>query len=435
MVWRQNNRRSPINRVNPRCKYLNLARAGHVRYVKLHTRPNRLPNPIPLHGDDAFRPSTLQLFQILQQLFRVRSRPQKPLLDVPRFHARILMPPAEPAIHHLFVCQHRATLRTPVHPALFLVRNSPLQHPQKEPLVPPVILRLARGNLPPPVVAEPEAPQHALKLSNVAVGPRSWVGMVLDRSILRRQSKRVPSHRMEHVEPAHSLHARHHIANRVVAHVPHVQRPARVWQHLQHVVFWFLGIYFGFKDAILFPTFLPLLLNRLRVIVRHGSFFPPRVPHPCFLWVGLGFSSLQPLTFNFRLSTPALRSPCSLCYFLVFLFAFLLFAVLFLAGKSRELANFFPFFSISFFIFLIAGVSMLNPFSAAGPCNPANSQIFATFRRSSPGSSIGVSSKNARPAKPSGSVAPNRGCRKILANAASPIFPLPICSCRSTRPP
>ena len=45
---------------------------------------------------------------------------------------------------------------------------------------------------------------------------------------------------------------------------------------------------------------------------------------------------------------------------------------------------------------------MENPFSAAGPSTPANSHNFATFRRSSPGSSIGVSSKNARPANPSG---------------------------------
>src|SRR5208337_2193985 len=41
---------------------------------------------------------------------------------------------------------------------------------------------------------------------------------------------------------------------------------------------WVLGfsdLRFTLKDAILFPTFLPLLLNRLRVIVRHGSSFPP----------------------------------------------------------------------------------------------------------------------------------------------------------------
>src|SRR5258708_320532 len=202
------------------------------------------------------------------------------------------MPPANPAVHALLVRQHRAALRTPVHPALFLVRNSPLQHPQEKPLVPPVIFRLASGNFSSPVKAESKPPQRPLKFRNVLVGPGPRMRPVLDRRIFCRQAKRVPSHRVQHVEPAHPLHASNHIPNRVVAHVPHVHRPRRVRQHFQHIVFGFpallvwhrhsclccscfrLGPFSQFsfllKAPHLFPPLLPLHLNLLRLIVPHA---------------------------------------------------------------------------------------------------------------------------------------------------------------------
>src|SRR5258707_4881244 len=114
------------------------------------------------------------------------------------------MTPAVTAIHDLLVGQHGAALGTPVHAALFAVRQPALQHAQEEPLVPAVILRLARRNLPPPVVAEPKAPLTALNFPYVLVGPRAPVGIVLDRRIFSGQPKRIPSHGMHHVESAHA---------------------------------------------------------------------------------------------------------------------------------------------------------------------------------------------------------------------------------------
>src|SRR5260370_4576259 len=62
-------------------------------------------------------------------------------------------------------------------------------------------------------------------------------------------------------------------------------------------------------------------------------------------------------------------------------------------------------------LFFADAVSMEKPFPASGACSfrPANSQRAATLRRSSPGSSIGVSARNARPAKPSGGKALSLG--------------------------
>ena len=94
--------------------------------------------------------------------------------------------------------------------------------------------------------------------------------VILDRGILGRQSKRVPSHRMDHVKSLHPLYSRNHIPNRVVAHVPHVQRPRRVRQHLQHIIFWLFRVGFRFKYAVFIPPLLPLRLNLLRLVVPHA---------------------------------------------------------------------------------------------------------------------------------------------------------------------
>src|ERR1700688_3447877 len=102
------------------------------------------------------------------------------------------MPPAI-SVHHLLVGQHRAALGTPVHAALFPVSQPALQHAQEEPLVPPVIFRLARGNFPPPVKADPKAPQHSLKFRNVVVSPDSRMGIIFYRRVFSRQAKSVPT--------------------------------------------------------------------------------------------------------------------------------------------------------------------------------------------------------------------------------------------------
>ncbi len=94
------------------------------------------------------------------------------------------------------------------------------------------------------------------------------MGFVFDRGILGGQPKRIPTHGMQDVEAAHALHARHHVANGVVAHVPHVHRPARVWQHLQHVIFRFRRIRFRFEHTRFCPAPLPLRFNLLGVVSR-----------------------------------------------------------------------------------------------------------------------------------------------------------------------
>ena len=53
------------------------------------------------------------------------------------------------------------------------------------------------------------------------------------------QTEGVPAHRMQHGETTRPLVARHHVTERVVAHMAHVDLARRIREHLQHVVFGF----------------------------------------------------------------------------------------------------------------------------------------------------------------------------------------------------
>src|SRR6266478_874174 len=126
----------------------------------------------------------------------------------------------------------------------------------------------ATGNFPAPVVAEAKTLQPALNLRYVLVGPVAWVSIILDRRVFGRQAEGVPAHRMHHVESAHALHARHDVPDRVVAHVAHVHRAARVRQHFQDVILRLRRVRLRFEYARLRPALLPLLLDFLRIVPR-----------------------------------------------------------------------------------------------------------------------------------------------------------------------
>src|SRR5882762_9766091 len=212
------------------------------------------------------------------------------------------MPPAVTAIYHLFVGQYRAALRAPIDAALLPVGQPAFQHAQEEPLVPAVILGLAGRNLTPPVVAETKAPQHALKLRNVFVGPLTRMSVVLDRRVFRRQAKGVPAHRMQHVESAHALHSRNHVSDRVVALVSHVHLAARIREHLQHVILGLRRIRLRFEYARFRPPFQPPLFNFLLIVSRpRGRRTPWRALLSDFSFVLLRHAALSSPLFRLTL--------------------------------------------------------------------------------------------------------------------------------------
>src|SRR6266852_8955123 len=187
------------------------------------------------------------------------------------------MAPAIAAVDDLLVGQHRAAFGTPVDAAFFTVSEAALEHAQEEPLVPAIVFGLAGGDFAAPVVAEAEAAQDALEFSDVVVGPRAGMRLVLDGSVFGGQAEGVPAHGMQHVEAAHAFYAGHHVADGVIAHVAHVHRAGGVRQHLEGVIFGLGGIYFGVEDARFGPALLPFGFELLWVVFGHAglSFFAP----------------------------------------------------------------------------------------------------------------------------------------------------------------
>src|SRR4051794_36321217 len=91
---------------------------------EVHVRTFTAPDPVALHGADFFRP-VLQLLKVLQELFGVFRDTQEPLLEVALLDDRVLVTPAASA-DHLLIGEDSATLRTPVHLALFAVSEAAL---------------------------------------------------------------------------------------------------------------------------------------------------------------------------------------------------------------------------------------------------------------------------------------------------------------------
>ena len=135
------------------------------------------------------------------------------------------------AVNHLLVGQHRATFRAPVHFALFAEGDALLEHAQEEPLVPVVVRGIAGSEFAAPVVAETEAAQNAAKFGDVLFGPNARRGVILDRSVFSGQAEGVETHRMQDVESGHALVAGDSVADRVIAHVAHVQGARGVRKH------------------------------------------------------------------------------------------------------------------------------------------------------------------------------------------------------------
>ena len=75
----------------------------------------------------------------------------------------------------------------------------------------------------------------AYYLDALLVGPPRGRHPMVDGRVLGRHAERVPPHRHQDVVAAHAQVARHHVVDRVVAHVAHVQLARRVRQHRARV--------------------------------------------------------------------------------------------------------------------------------------------------------------------------------------------------------
>src|SRR5215470_2469209 len=98
-----------------------------------------------------------------------------------------------------------------------------------------------------------------------------------DGGVLRRKPKGIPSHGVQYVITPHSSKAGEHVADRIHAHMAHMNTARRIGKHLQHVVFGLAAILSYPEGAGFFPDPLPFLFDGERLISFFHSFRTDRL--------------------------------------------------------------------------------------------------------------------------------------------------------------
>ena len=109
---------------------------------------------------------------------------------------------------------------------------------QEDPLRPPEVFWIGGGQLARPIVAEAQRLDLAREVGDVGLGgdPRVLAGF--HRVLLGRKTKRIPPHRMQHVEALSPAIACQDICRRVALGMPDMQTcPRRVGEHVENVEF------------------------------------------------------------------------------------------------------------------------------------------------------------------------------------------------------
>ena len=129
-----------------------------------------------------------------------------------------------------------------------------------------VIARIAGRDLAAPIERQAHRFELRLHRRDIGVGPFLGMDLALHRGVFRRHAESVPAHRMQHVEAHGALEPRHHVAHRVIAHVPHMDAPRRIGEHFQDIIFRARIVVLRREDAALVPDFLPAGLGVAGVV-------------------------------------------------------------------------------------------------------------------------------------------------------------------------
>ncbi|MPN06113.1 hypothetical protein SDC9_153368 [bioreactor metagenome] len=225
----------------------------------------RAADPVLLHQLDLFRPAR-QVVECGEQLVGVGGDLHVVHGDLALFDDGAGAPAL--AVDDLFVGEHGVVDRVPVHGAELFVHQALFVEAGEQPLFPAVVLGRAGGEFALPVDGEAERLELRAHVIDVRVGPPGRRDVVLHGRVFRRHAEGVPAHRLQHVVALHLVEAREDVADRVVAHMAHVQFPGRVREHRQAVVLGFAGVFDGAGGA----GFIPVLLGGAFEVGR-GVFF------------------------------------------------------------------------------------------------------------------------------------------------------------------
>jgi hypothetical protein len=92
-----------------------------------------------------------------------------------------------------------------------------------------------------------------LHVGDVFVGPLGGRYVVLHRGVFRRHAEGVPTHGLQDILALHALVTGKHVADGVVAHMPHVQLAAGIGKHRQAIERLLARLFTDFKGLLLVP--------------------------------------------------------------------------------------------------------------------------------------------------------------------------------------
>src|SRR5262249_23687841 len=142
------------------------------------------------------------------------------------------------AIYDVFIRDTGFTARTPVHRHEGLVSKAGFEHLHEDPLRPFVVVRVSCVDFARPVIHSADLLKLALEIFDVSPCADCRMNSFLNGIILGRRAKRVPTHRMEHVETLEPFVSRPTIRKDITAPMPYVQsRTRRVRKHIETVIF------------------------------------------------------------------------------------------------------------------------------------------------------------------------------------------------------
>lgn len=226
---------------------------------------DRPADPVALHLDDLLRPEALELIQIVEQAVGVLGDLEVPLRELLLDHlgaAALAMP-----VDDLLVGEHRLVVRAPVDRTLLAVSQPLLVQLLEQPLVPGVVLGVARMEHAAPVERDAVLVQALLLLGDVVVRPCAGVGTALDGGVLSGQAEAVPADRVQHVVTAVPPEAGHDVGVEVVLGVPHVKVARGVREHREDVLAGTLVVIAAGPEGIgVCPGALPLRLHGVGVV-------------------------------------------------------------------------------------------------------------------------------------------------------------------------
>ena len=227
-------------------------------------------DPVGLHLLDALGPA-VELVEVVEELLGVVGYLEVPLVELLALDDAVAAPAR--ALLDLLVGEHGLAARAPVDRVALAVGEALLVHLEEEPLAPTVVVLLAGDDGAVPIVGKAHALEAGLLGLDVLERPLGGLRIVLDGGVLCRQAEGVPPDGMQDVVAVHMQVARVHIADRVVADMPHVDVARRVREHLEDVLRGPRARGRNFEQRVLLPLFLPFWLYCVRIVcLGHCSY-------------------------------------------------------------------------------------------------------------------------------------------------------------------